>query len=221
MSHELRTPLNAIIGFTGTLLMRLPGPLNTDQEKQLRTIQTSARHLLSLINDLLEIAKIEAGKMDLKLEEVDLKAVIEEVAGTLAPQASAKGLQLGLDLPAAGIGFRSDRRALSQIVLNLANNAIKFTRAGSVRIAAAVRETDRVRTIQVTVIDTGIGIRDEDRKKLFAAFSRLDDRSDGAYDSTGLGLHLSQKLAQRLGGHISVDSAYGVGSSFTLTLPVQ
>src|SRR5262249_19960946 len=134
MSHELRTPLNAIIGFTGTLLMKLPGPLNDEQEKQLRMVQSSARHLLALINDLLDVSKIEAGKVELTLEPVDSAAVLGDVAATLRPQAHDKGLEFTVDALDRPALLRTDRRALRQIVLNLVGNAIKFTEHGSVRL---------------------------------------------------------------------------------------
>jgi PAS domain S-box-containing protein len=142
MSHELRTPLNAIIGFTGTLLMKLPGPLTGDQESQLRTVQTSARHLLALINDLLDVAKIEAGKVDLHAEPIDCKALIDEVAASLRPQAESKGLNFEVRVPEDAITVRSDRRLLSQIVINLINNAIKFTERGSVRVSVDRRHVE-------------------------------------------------------------------------------
>ena len=218
MSHELRTPLNAIIGFTGTLLMKLPGPLNADQEKQLRTVQTGARHLLALINDLLDLSKIEDGKVALNLVPVDCKEVIDEVAASLRPQAEAKGLEFSVAVPQALV-VRSDRRALSQIVINLANNAIKFTERGSVRIVALRREENGSRTSEISVEDTGIGIRPEGQKKLFGAFTQVDDSASRRYEGTGLGLHLSQKLAEALGGRIELKSEYGRGSTFTLVLP--
>src|SRR6266700_6679566 len=158
MSHELRTPLNAIIGFTGTLLMRLPGPLTSDQEKQLRTVQTSGKHLLALINDLLDLAKIEAGKVDLNFETVDCKVLIEEITASLRPQAEAKGLHFEIRLPEMDITVRSDRRALSQIIINLTNNAIKFTERGSVRVSVGKRHVDGKDVVQVDVHDTGVGI---------------------------------------------------------------
>ena len=218
MSHELRTPLNAIIGFTGTLLMKLPGPLNADQEKQLRTVQTGANHLLALINDLLDLAKIEAGKVELSLLPADCQEVIEEVAAALRPQAEAKGLELTATVP-QGLTVRTDRRALSQIVINLANNAIKFTERGSIRIRAERREEDGSRALEISVEDTGIGIRPEDQKKLFGAFTQVDDSTNRRYEGTGLGLHLSRKLAEALEGRIEVKSEYGKGSTFTLVLP--
>jgi PAS domain S-box-containing protein len=217
MSHELRTPLNAIIGFTGTLLMKLPGPLNTDQEKQLRTVQTGAKHLLALINDLLDLAKIEAGKVDLTLVSVDCREIIDEVGASLRPQAEAKGLELTVTIPRI-LTLRTDRRALSQIVINLANNAIKFTERGSVRISAERREENGRKTLQIGVADTGVGIRPEDQAKLFAAFSQVNPRTGQAQEGTGLGLHLSQKLAEALGGRIDLKSEYGKGSTFTLVL---
>jgi PAS domain S-box-containing protein len=219
MSHELRTPLNAIIGFTGTLLMKLPGPLTADQDKQLRTVQTSARHLLSLINDLLDVAKIEAGKVELSLEPVDCKAVLEEVAASLAPQAERKGVRFELDLPPGELVVRTDRRALSQIVLNLADNAIKFTERGSVRVTLGRRSEGGKDLVRIDVLDSGVGIKPSDQAKLFDAFSRVNLGNLKAPDGTGLGLHLSRKLAELLNGTISIASEFGKGSTFSLVLP--
>jgi PAS domain S-box-containing protein len=219
MSHELRTPLNAIIGFTGTLLMGLPGPLTPDQYKQLRTVQSSGRHLLALINDLLDVAKIEAGKVDLDLSPVDCCALIEEVVATLRQQAEAKGLQLATVLPTAALVWTTDRRALSQIVLNLAGNAVKFTDTGSVTVTLAEGRAEGGPTaLLVSVEDTGIGISTEEHAKLFAPFSQAGSMRPRAAEGTGLGLHLSQRLAELLGGHISFESIEGQGSRFTLRL---
>ncbi len=132
MSHELRTPLNAILGFTGTLLMRLPGPINAEQDKQLTTIETSANHLLSLINDLLDLAKIESGKVELNPQPTNCRTVIEEVVGALTPLAEAKGLRVEVKAISEDIQVCIDRRAFSQILINLCNNAIKFTERGQV-----------------------------------------------------------------------------------------
>jgi len=218
MSHELRTPLNAIIGFTGTLLMKLPGPLTPDQYKQLRTVQSSARHLLALINDLLDVAKIEAGKVELTPEPVDCCALLEEVMATLRLQAEAKGLAFTAVLPGAALMWPTDRRALSQIVINLAGNAIKFTEAGSVTLRLARQQTGQAERLQITVVDTGVGIPEEDQPKLFGAFSRVGSLRPRASEGTGLGLHLSQKLAALLGGEITFVSQAGQGSSFCLQL---
>jgi protein-histidine pros-kinase len=218
MSHELRTPLNAIIGFTGTLLMRLPGPINADQEKQLKTVQASARHLLALINDLLDLAKIEAGKVELNLEPTVCQSVLEEVSAALRPQADAKGLDFELGMPERELVVHTDRRALSQIILNLANNAIKFTEHGAVRLQLCERQVNGQRAIEIAVADSGVGIRAEDQRKLFAAFTQVGVSARRWQEGTGLGLHLSQKLAELLGGQIACRSEYGHGSTFTLTL---
>lgn len=219
MSHELRTPLNAIIGFTGTLLMKLPGPINADQERQLRTVQGSAKHLLSLINDLLDLAKIEAGKLELCIEPTDCKALVEEVTTSLRLQAAAKGLQLNLSTPDGPLQFHTDRRALNQIIINLVNNAIKFTASGQVHVSAVAIQQTGTRKLQITVEDTGRGISPEDQPKLFSAFARLAKGAHPVEEGTGLGLHLSQNLAGMLGGAITLHSEYGVGSTFILVLP--
>ncbi len=221
MSHELRTPLNVIIGFTGTLLMRLPGPLTTDQEKQLTTIQGSARHLLSLINDLLDLAKIESGRVELTLEPSSLKSMIEEVTTTLRPLAERKGLSFELDLPATDVVVLTDRRASSQILLNLANNAIKFTDSGGVTISLGSRELRGKSYAEIRVSDTGCGIEEGDQTRLFQAFTQLDSSFNRRYEGTGLGLHLSQKLAELLGGSITLESEQGKGSTFSMLFPVE
>jgi PAS domain S-box-containing protein len=218
MSHELRTPLNAIIGFTGTLLMRLPGPLNPDQEKQLRIVQTSGRHLLSLINDLLDLAKIESGKIELRREPVNCRDVLNEIANYLRPMAESKDIVLSIDAPSNELFVETDRRALHQILLNLANNAVKFTHEGSVQLRVRGKAMGSGAVVEFAVIDTGIGIRAEDQDKLFQAFSQLDASSDTCHQGTGLGLHLSQKLAQLLAGRITFQSDFGNGSTFKLTL---
>jgi protein-histidine pros-kinase len=213
MSHELRTPLNAVIGFTGTLLMKLPGPLTAGQEHQLRTIQGSAKHLLSLINDLLDVAKIESGKVEILPESVDCKAVIEEVATTLRPMASHKGLAFEVELPEKDVRLFTARRALSQIVLNLGSNAIKFTDQGTVRIVLEQTTNDGSPHTAIHVIDTGIGISGEDRAKLFEAFQQVG--APRKRDGTGLGLYLCRKLAELLGGRIELETESGQGSRFS------
>jgi PAS domain S-box-containing protein len=217
MSHELRTPLNAIIGFTGTLLMKLAGPLAPEQERQLKTIQRSGKHLLSLINDILDLAKIESGKVEIRLEMVACCAVLEDVATTLNPLAQEKGLEFEVTIPSPNLLVRSDTRALRQILLNLANNAIKFTETGGVHLGVKQCKMSGSSHTDFYVVDSGIGIRPEEKEKLYQAFAQLGSgvlRREG----TGLGLHLSQKLAELLGGHITCESEYGRGSTFTLTL---
>jgi protein-histidine pros-kinase len=219
ISHELRTPLNAIIGFTGTLLMQLPGPLTVDQEKQLRIIQTSSKHLLSLINDLLDLAKIEAGKVDLTLEPVVCQSVLQEVATALGPLAEAKGLAFEVEMPTADLVVRADRRALKQILINLINNAIKFTTQGRVCLSLSQQQVDGRRLTTIGVVDTGVGITAADQVRLFQAFTRMAGAAKAHHEGTGLGLHLSRKLAGLLGGRITCQSEYGTGSTFTLLLP--
>ncbi len=221
MSHELRTPLNAIIGFTGTLLMKLPGPLNEDQDKQLRTIQGSARHLLSLINDLLDLTKIASGKVDVTLEALVCQQIIEEVGAGFRPLVRKKGLKLILDCPDEPLAVHTDRRALQQILMNLMGNAIKFTNAGEVQVRLAQGDVEGQPCVTISVRDTGLGIAVDGQKKLFQAFTQIDAGATGRFEGTGLGLHLSQKLAHLLDGKIVFDSQYGVGSVFTLSLPVR
>jgi protein-histidine pros-kinase len=219
MSHELRTPLNAIIGFTGTLLMKLPGPLNAEQDKQLRLVQTGARHLLSLINDLLDLAKLGADKLELKPETVDCKEVIEEVAASLRPQAEKKGLSFTVNLSGQKTILRTDRRALTQIVFNLIGNAIKFTEHGDVSSRLSQSATAGRKTISIRIEDSGPGIPLEHQARLFEPFSRVESADRLKHEGTGLGLHLSRKLAQALGGTITLSSTPGKGSAFTLELP--
>ncbi|MES2634621.1 MAG: PAS domain S-box protein [Pseudomonadota bacterium] len=220
MSHELRTPLNAIIGFTGTLLMQLPGPLNELQQRQLTTIQSSARHLHSLINDLLDLAKIEAGGVDLSLAPVNCREVFQELDDLLRPAASAKGLGFEVESPGALEAVHTDRRAFTQILLNLVGNAIKFTDEGRVRISFG-RDATKPDQCQVCVEDTGIGISHESQAFLFESFRQLAGTAEKRADGTGLGLHLSQRLAHLLAGEITCESAPGRGSRFTLSLREQ
>lgn len=222
MSHELRTPLNAIIGFTGTMLMKLPGPLTSEQEQQLRIVQSSARHLLSLINDILDLAKIESGKLELHEEQIFVRDIVFEVRAALQPMADQKGLSIETVIPPSRVPVRADRRALHQIILNLVNNAIKYTEKGSVRIELALRRSnDGTQCVDVDVMDTGIGIKPEDQERLFKAFEQVDPSNTRRFEGAGLGLYLSQKLAKMLGGDVHFTSELGRGSTFTLTLPVS
>ena len=218
MSHELRTPLNAIIGFTGTLLMKLPGPLNPGQEKQLATVQTSSRHLLSLINDLLDLARIGSGKVEIQLVPVACKVVLDEVSAALRPLGEAKGLAFETRLPPGEPMVNTDRRALTQILLNLTNNAIKFTDRGKVTVELAQRRKDGLLCTRFSVLDTGVGIKAEDQARLFKAFEQLRASGVPRHEGTGLGLHLSKELANLLGGRIEFESEAGKGSRFTLVL---
>jgi signal transduction histidine kinase len=215
MSHELRTPLNSVIGFTGILLQGLAGPLNAEQRKQLTMVNESALHLLELINDVLDISKIEAGQLEVRSRLFDLPSSLAKVAGLIRPLADKKGLSLKVDL-AEDLGtVRSDPRRVEQILLNLLNNAVKFTCRGGVTLAAS-RCGGAVR---MSVADTGIGIKPEDMGQLFQAFRQIDSGLSRQHEGTGLGLAICHRLAGLLGGTITVTSEWGKGSVFTFTLP--
>ncbi|MBZ5591324.1 MAG: PAS domain S-box protein [Acidobacteriia bacterium] len=217
LSHELRTPLNAIIGYTGTLLMRLPGPLTLEQDRQLKSIQTGGRHLLSLINDLLDLAKIESGKVHVQLETAECRDIVAEVASALRPVAEAKELVFQSTCPDFSIRVRTDRRALNQILVNLVGNAIKFTARGTVRLEVTERPVNGLVMTAIDVTDTGVGIKPEDLPRLFRAFDRLHDALH--VEGTGLGLHLCHKLAELIEAKIEVESEHGKGSRFTVLVP--
>ena len=217
MSHELRTPLNSIVGFTGILVKGLAGPLNPEQQKQLGLVQSSARHLLSLINDLLDLSRIESGRLELVHEPFDFADVVTDVANLLHPVAEQKGIALRHECAPHSIPVVGDRRRSFQILLNLANNAVKFTERGTVDIVVRLDEARVVAAVR----DTGIGIRPDQLPNLFEAFRQLDASARRHYEGTGLGLHLSKKLLAILGGTIVVESVQGVGSTFTFTLPVN
>jgi PAS domain S-box-containing protein len=218
MSHELRTPLNAILGFTGTLLMKLPGPLTQDQERHLQTVRNSARHLLSLINDLLDLAKIESGRVELRFVPVICQEVITEVVQSLGPLAEEKCLDLLIDVPNEPVVVLADHRAFSQILINLTNNAIKFTQQGWVKVGIHVSSGEDEKRVELRVTDTGVGIKPEDHAIIFEAFKQLHGDNKRQSEGSGLGLHLSQKLATLLGGQIVVQSQQGSGSTFSLFL---
>jgi PAS domain S-box-containing protein len=217
MSHELRTPLNAIIGFTGTMLMKLPGPLNAEQEHQLRLVQTSGKHLLSIINDLLDLAKIESGRVQITLEPVDCQRVIEDVVQALQPLAEGKGVTLRIEKFDGPVSATADRRALGQILINLVNNAIKFTDSGEVCLSL-IPAAEHQGPLRITVRDRGPGIPQADLARIFRAFERSAASAKASDEGTGLGLHISLKLAELLNGAISVSSVVGEGSTFTVSL---
>jgi hypothetical protein len=218
MSHELRTPLNAILGFTGTLLMKLPGPLNAEQDKQLLTVQSSAKHLLLLINDMLQLAKIDSGKVELHAELVACKAVLDEVSAALRQLGEAKGLTFNIKVAEGEPIVHTDRHVLTQILLKLTGNAIKFTDHGAVSVELSQQRDNGLLRTRFSVLDTGPGISAGNQRKLFQAFEQLGVSGAQRHEGTGLGLHLSQKLAALLGGRIEFESQAGKGSRFTLVL---
>ncbi len=217
MSHELRTPLNSIIGFTGILLQGLVGELNEEQQKQLGMVRSSANHLLELINDVLDISKIEAGQLQVAYEPFDLPASINKVGQSVRLLAEKKGLVLTIDV-ASDVGtIISDVRRVEQVLLNLLSNAIKFTEHGYITVTCSADQE----TVVIGVTDTGIGILNEDIDKVFKPFLQIDSGLTRRYEGTGLGLSICKKLVQLLGGDIRVESEWGKGSTFSFSLPVK
>ena len=240
MSHELRTPLNSIIGFTGIILKGLVGPLNEEQNKQLGIVKNSAHHLLNLINDVLDISKIEAGQLEIKSELMNMPDAIEEVTKTVIPMAEKKGLSFDIKVGPDVGQITSDRRRMKQILINLINNAIKFTpEGGSITLTANIvpssdlgvlgseqpdTTTEKRITntfIVISVKDTGIGIRPEDMETLFKPFHQVDSGLARKHEGTGLGLSICKRLVEMLGGEIKAESEFGKGSKFTFKLPLR
>lgn len=215
MSHELRTPLTSIIGLSSVLLEQIFGSLNAKQEQYISIISTCGYQLLDLINDLLDISKIEAGRAELKLETLNIEAVCQESLCLVRQQAINQGLLLILEIESDLITCVADQRCLKQILLNLLANSIKFTDSGSITLSVS----QSLGYIQFAVKDTGIGISPEQQENLFQPFRQLDNRINRQYKGTGLGLVLAKNLAQLHGGDIIVDSELGIGSCFTLRLP--
>ena len=216
MSHELRTPLNAIIGFSEVLVDQMFGELNEKQDEYLRDIYTSGQHLLSLINDILDLSKIEAGRMELEVSDFDLPGAIDNALTLVRERASRRGITLGHSVDERLGQIRGDERKVKQVLLNLLSNALKFTPEGG-RIDASARAHDDV--AEIAVADTGVGIAPEDQEAVFEEFRQVG-AADKKVEGTGLGLALSRKFIELHGGRIWVTSAVGAGSTFTFTLPL-
>ncbi|MBI2957761.1 MAG: PAS domain S-box protein [Chloroflexi bacterium] len=214
MVHELHMVLDANMGSTSTFMSGLPAALTEAQEKPLGMIRSSAQHLRALIYYLLDLAKIESGNVALSTEPVDLSSIITEVMQSMRPAAEQKGLQFTCNMPEAQVLARTHRRALGQILLNLTDNAVKFTERGQVHLDLVQRNEYGRSTTEISVVDTGIGIRKKDQEAIFKGF----EPEGIMLPRTGLGLHLSQKLAELIGAELSLRSVYGKGSTFTLTL---
>jgi PAS domain S-box-containing protein len=219
MSHELRTPLNGIIGFAEFLIDGKPGPLNGKQSEYLSDILTSGRHLLQLINDVLDLAKVEAGKMEINARQFSLRKAIDEVCAVAKPLAQKKYTRINVTVDPAVDCVRLDEQKLKQVLYNLLSNGIKFTgERGSVSIAAVPNGSG---SLSLVVSDDGIGLKGEDLSRLFREFEQIDGGIGRRYEGTGLGLALTRKFVELHGGTIRVESTYGQGSTFIVTLPLQ
>jgi len=226
MSHELRTPMNAIIGYTELMLDKVDGPVNEEQEKSLTRVATNARHLLQLINDVLDISKIEAGKVELDIKELDLKWLIDSVIPTFEPLIKQKGLTLAVNINKGLPLIYGDEERIKQILINLLSNAVKFTHEGGITISARLSERGiepggQPIFVEVCVEDTGIGIKEEDISRIFDKFVQVDLTTIRQYEGTGLGLSITRGLVSLHKGMIWVTTKYGEGSRFCFTLPLK
>ena len=217
MSHEFRTPLNAILGYTSMLLKGVLGPLHGEQAEGLARVDSNGRHLLGIINDILDISRIEAGRMPLRLSEFRLPELVGEVLAEVEPIVAQSTVHIEAAVDRRLPPVQSDRQKVKQIILNLLTNAVKFTPRGT--IALSVRYDPRARKVTVVVADTGIGIALEDHAKIFEDFQQADSSPTRTHGGAGLGLAICRRLATMLGGEIRLESTLGVGSTFTLVLP--
>ena len=217
MSHELRTPINALIGYASLMLDRIYGDLTPRQEEGLKRIQGAAQHLLALINDILDLAKIEAGRMPLHLDDVTLGDIMTEISQQIEPMVKKKNLTLNIELPSRELTLHTDRTKVKQILLNLLSNAVKFTHQGGIWVTILKDDED----LRFDVRDTGIGIRESDLESIWEDFRQVDQSRTREFGGTGLGLSITRKLVDALGGHVFAESVFGKGSTFTVVLPIR
>jgi signal transduction histidine kinase len=219
MSHELRTPLNAIIGYSQMLREDSIGPDESEILSDLEKIEHSGHILLGIVNDVLDLSKIEAGRVDVQLQNVDVATVLQDVYNAIEPLARQQGNLVSLDCPEEARLAYADLPKFRQSLLNLVNNACKFTQNGRISVAVRRLRSGNHDWTEVRVSDTGIGIRPEDLGKLFLPFSQVDNSATRKYAGTGLGLAISKRFCQMMGGDIAVESALGRGSCFSLRVP--
>jgi len=217
MSHELRTPINALIGYASLMLDRIYGDLTPRQEEGLNRIQGAAQHLLALINDILDLAKIEAGRMPLHLDDVTLGDIMTEISQQIEPLVKKKHLSFNVQMPSRDLVLHTDRTKVKQILLNLLSNAVKFTHHGGIWVTVSRDEED----LRFDVRDTGIGIREGDLESIWEDFRQVDQSRTREFGGTGLGLSITRKLVDALGGHVFAESTFGKGSTFTVVLPIR
>ncbi|HSG06083.1 MAG TPA: ATP-binding protein, partial [Nitrospiria bacterium] len=222
VSHELRMPLTSIIGFSELLLDRLPGDLTQDQEDYVRNMQESGYHLLEIINNLLNLSKLRAGKMEVHFEQFGLVHLLENIKRTVTPLIAKKGLEFSSEVIGDLPEMFSDEGKIKQILLNLLSNAIKFTPGGgSIRVETTPSTINGRAAAEIRVSDTGIGIRPEDKAKIFDEFQQVDASYTRDFPGTGLGLSITKQFVSLIGGEISLESQYGKGSTFKILVPVQ
>jgi signal transduction histidine kinase len=218
MSHELRTPLNAVIGFSEVLLERMFGEVNPKQEEYLQDILSSGKHLLSLINDILDLSKIEAGRMELEAQPFDLPSALDNALTLIKERAARNSIALDVHVDPRIGEILADERKIKQVLLNLLSNAVKFTpEGGKITMSAVMNGT----SVEISVADTGIGIAAEDQEKVFEEFRQVGDDYARKREGTGLGLALARRLVELHGGTLSLQSELGKGSTFTFTIPVR
>jgi signal transduction histidine kinase len=216
MSHELRTPLNAVIGYSALLLDGIAGPLQDAQNDFVARSRSAAQHLLSLINDILDLSKIEAGKMPVYVEHVSLVELIDEVSKQVEPMVAAKRLLFVTDVAPDCATIETDKTKVKQILLNLLSNAVKFTNQGTVRVSVSCVDD----AVSLEVHDTGVGIKPEELDAIWEDFRQLDQSRTRSFGGTGLGLSITRRLTHQLGGQVNVQSEFGVGTTFSVRLPL-